>query len=399
MPPRSGPVAKEERNMENLRSIQLIKKSDDEGSTGAELLDTDKAEYFGARLLAYLNSGAVAMLISMGHKLGLFEAMAKLPAVTSVELAQTTELHERYVREWVAAMYVGGILDLEEERNSKQQDNRYSLPRGHAAFLTWRRGPENVAVLMQYISILSSFEDRTMECFRSGKGISNSEFGELKAIMAADSAQTIASSLIGWILPLGKYMIVQDLRAGIDVVDVVCGNGTNLMTMAKEFPKSWFTGYDTNPALIAAAKEAAEKEKLQKVRFKCSQVTDSSESSAYDLVTCFGSLVETGDVKNVVRGIYQALRRGGTFLLQDVASNSDVRANRSHPAGCLLYSISLMFSLPTTIDKTGREEDAEKVMWDNDVALSIIRDVGFKCDGMKRLSDDNCNAFFFCTRD
>ncbi|PXF43625.1 hypothetical protein BWQ96_06634 [Gracilariopsis chorda] len=175
MLPRSEPVAKKERHMENLRRIQFMKKSDYEGSTGPTLLDPDKAEYFGARMLAYLKNGALAMLMSIGHKLGLFEAMAKLQAVTSVELAQTAELHERYVREWVAAMYVGGILELEEKRNSKPQDNGYLLPRGHAAFLTWGRDPENVAVLTQYISILSSFEDRTMECFRSGKGISNSE--------------------------------------------------------------------------------------------------------------------------------------------------------------------------------------------------------------------------------
>ncbi|KAI0564309.1 Methyltransferase [Gracilaria domingensis] len=391
-------VVEDREIMETIRQAPNKIVGETEGSTGPVMLDKEKAQLFGSRMLSYLNSGSLTLLISIGHKLGLFEVMARLPAVTSVELAQTSDLNERYVREWLSAMYVGGIVDIDDQRN-KQQENRYFLPREHAAFLTWGRGPENVAVLTQYISILSSFEDRAVECFRNGKGISCSEYGELKSIMAADSAQTIASSLIGWILPLGQTMIVQGLQAGIDVLDVECGTGINLMTMAKEFPKSWFTGYDTNPALIAAAKEAAEKEKLQNVRFKCSQITESSESSAYDLVTCFGGLIETGDVKNVVRRVYQALRRGGTFLLQDVAANSDVRANRSHPAGCLLYSISLMFSLPTTISKTGREEDALGVMWGNDVALSLLRDVGFKCEGVKRLADDNCNAFLFCSRD
>ncbi|CAN8074243.1 unnamed protein product [Agarophyton chilense] len=392
-------VVREKHPMEAIRPVLNKNVSESEGSTGPAVLDKEKAEFFGARMLSYLNSGSITLLISIGHKLGLFEALARLPAVTSVELAQTSDLNERYVREWLAAMFVGGIVDIEDQRTKKHQDRRYSLPREHAAFLTWGRGPENVAVLTQYISILSSFEDRAVECFRSGKGIPCSEYGELKSIMAADSAQTIASSLIGWILPLGQTMIVQGLQAGIDVLDVECGTGINLITMAKEFPRSWFTGYDTNPALIAAAKEAAEKEKLQNVRFKCAQITEASESSAYDLVTCFGGLIETGDVKNVVRRVYQALRRGGTFLLQDVAANSDVRTNRSHPAACLLYSISLMFSLPTTIYKTGREEDALGVMWGNDLALSVLRDIGFKCEGVKRLADDHCNAFLFCTRD
>lgn len=385
-------------HMETLRQSPVDAMDINEGSTGPTLLDKERAEVFGARMLSYLNNGALTLLISMGDKLGLFEAMARLPAVTSLELAQSAELHERYVREWLAAMYVGGIVDLDEPR-SKQPENRYFLPREHAAFLTWGRGPENVAVLTRYISILSSFEDRAVECFRTGDGIPAGEFGDLKTIMAADSAQTIASSLVRWILPLGQTKIVQDLQDGVDVLDVECGSGINLITLAKDFPKSWFTGYDTNPALIAAAKESAEGDKLQNIRFKCAQFTEQSESSAYDLVTCFGGIIETGDVKNVVHRVYQSLRRGGTFLLQDVAASSDVRDNRKHPAGCLLYSISLVYSLPTTICKTRKNSDPGGVMWGNDVALSFLRESGFKCDGVKRLADDNCNAFFFCTRE
>lgn len=349
-------------------------------------------------MLTFLNNGALTLMISIGHKVGMFEAMASLPSVTSHQLAQATKLHERYVREWLATMYVGGIVAI-EDRIDKNQENRYFLPNEHAAFLTWGRGPENVAVLSQYISILSSFESKSVECFRTGKGISASEFGDLKSIMAADSAQTIASSLVSWILPLGSGMIMSDLKAGIDVLDVECGSGINLITLAKEYPKSWFTGYDINPEHIAIAKDAADKEKLKNIRFKCVQITDSCESSAYDLITCFGGLVETGDVGNVVLRIYQALRRGGTFLLQDVAASSDAKENRSHPAGPLLYTISVMFSVPSTIFKTGSDDEAVGVMWGNDKALNLVRDVGFKCEGAKQLPEDHCNVFFFCVRE
>ena len=362
------------------------------------MLDHDKLDIFGARMLTFLNNGALTIMLSIGHKLGLFEAMASLPPVTPLQLSQTTGLHERYLREWLSTMYVGGILSI-DEKSSNNPDQRFFLPREHAAFLTWGRGPENVAVLSQYISILSSFEARTIECFKSGGGIQSNEFGELKSIMAADSAQTIASSLVDWILPMGQGMVVSDLKEGIDVLDVGCGSGFNLITLAREYPKSWFTGYDINPAHIAIARNAAEKEKLRNIRFKCVAITESMESAAYDLITCFGGLVETGDVSNVIRRIHQALRQGGTFLLQDVASSSNVKENRAHPAGPLLYAISVIYSLPATIAKTGSPKEAFGVMWGNDRVLGLVREEGFKCDGPRTLPEDHCNVFFFCTRD
>lgn len=372
--------------------------SDIEGSTVDPDLDLEKVNEFGARMLNLLNNGALTLMISIGHKTGLFEALASLPAVTSTELAKSTGLNERYVREWLATMFVGGIVSA-EDRMSADMGIKFFLPPENAAFLTWGRGPENVAVLSQYISILSSFEAKSVDCFRSGKGIPASEFGELKAIMAADAAQTIASSLIAWILPLDESTLISDLEAGIDVLDVECGTGINLITLAKEYPRSWFTGYDSNAARIAIAQEAAEKEGLKNIRFKRVQITETSETSAYDLITCFGGLIETGDVRNVISRVHEALRRGGTFLLQDVAASSDPRSNRSHPAGPLLYTISVMFSVPATLHKTGNAENAVGMMWGNDRALGLIREVGFKCDGMRHLKDDHCNVFFFASRE
>lgn len=377
---------------------QTVQFSDLEGSTGQVRLDPGKVEEFGSRMLSLLNNGALTLMISIGHKTGLFETMAALPAVTCTELAKTAGLYERYVREWLATMLVGGIVHAEEPTGDKLEIKFY-LPPENAAFLTWGRGPENVAVLSQYISILSSFEAKSVDCFRSGKGIPASEFGELKSIMAADAAQTIASSLVDWILPLGESILISDLRAGIDVLDVECGSGLNLITLAKEFRRSWFTGYDPNPAHIAVARDAAEREGLQNIRFKCMEITESSEYSSYDLITCFGGLVETGDVRNVVKRVHQALRRGGIFLLQDVAASSDPRSNCSHPAGPLLYTISVMFSVPATLFKTGNDEEAVGVMWGNDRALNLMREMGFNCDGIRQLPDDHCNVFFFCTRE
>jgi 2-polyprenyl-3-methyl-5-hydroxy-6-metoxy-1,4-benzoquinol methylase len=374
-------------------------------TVGATSLNARKVEAFGTRMLTLLNNGATTLMISVGHKTGLFETMAALPASTSDELAVASGLHERYVREWLAAMYVSGIVEISKASGEDKKEksggaaNRYKLPAENAAFLTWGRGPENVAVLAQYISLLSAFEGKTVDCFRNGGGIPSAEFGDLKAVMAADSAQTIAASLVDWIVPMGGEQLVQDLQAGIDVLDIQCGTGMNLLTLAAQYPMSWFTGYDTDGANIQMAQKAAAKETLRNIRFKRCDILTTSELSSYDLITCFGSLVETGDPRGVLARAQAALRRGGTLLLQDVAASSDARANREHPAGPLMYTVSVMFTVPSSIAKTGNDEKAMGTMWGNDSALRMIREVGLTCEGPKQLQDDHCNVFFFCTRD
>jgi len=52
---------------------------------------------FAERVLDVLNSGMLALMISIGHRSGLFDAMAALPPATSGRIAQVAGLDERYV--------------------------------------------------------------------------------------------------------------------------------------------------------------------------------------------------------------------------------------------------------------------------------------------------------------
>lgn len=351
-------------------------------------------------MLTLLNNGATTLMISVGYKTGLFEAMASLPPVSSHELASAAGLHERYVREWLASMYVSNLIELakneKKEGDDEKKVDRYTLPSENAAFLTWGRGPENVAVLSQYISLLSAFEAKTVDCFRNGGGIPSAEFGELKAVMAADAAQTIAASLVEWIIPMNGDQLDKDLEEGIDVLDIQSGTGMNLLTLAAKYPLSWFTGYDSDASNINLAQKAVRKAGIRNVRFKQADILTTSESSAYDLITCFGSLGETGNPRGVLSRVRSGLRNEGTFILQDINASSDAKSNRDHPAGPLMYTVSVMFTVPSSISKNGNDEQAVGYMWGNDTAMKMIREVGMSCDGPKHLEDDHCNVFFFC---
>ena len=94
-----------------------------------------KAEAFAGRMIGTLNEGAIAIMTSTGHRTGLFDAMSGLPYSTSEEIAGAANLNERYVREWLGAMTVGGIVEHDP------QDATYFLPPEHAAFLTRAASP------------------------------------------------------------------------------------------------------------------------------------------------------------------------------------------------------------------------------------------------------------------
>jgi hypothetical protein len=52
-----------------------------------------------------LNGAALALMTSVGHRTGLFDALAGMDPATSDAIARRAGLQERYVREWLGAMW------------------------------------------------------------------------------------------------------------------------------------------------------------------------------------------------------------------------------------------------------------------------------------------------------
>jgi hypothetical protein len=69
------------------------------------------SEDFAERMGHIMNEAALVLMISVGHRTGLFDVMAAMPAATSAEIASEAALDERYVREWLAVMTTGRIVD------------------------------------------------------------------------------------------------------------------------------------------------------------------------------------------------------------------------------------------------------------------------------------------------
>ena len=159
-------------------------------------LDEAKVEEFAGKMVGVLNDAMLALMTSIGHQTGLFDAMAELQPSTSEEVASAADLDERYVREWLGAMTVGGVVDYDPAAAT------YHLPPESAACLTRAAGPDNIANLAQFTALLGNVEGGIVESFRGGGGVSYSEYPRFQQLMAEDSAQVYGATLIETTLPL-----------------------------------------------------------------------------------------------------------------------------------------------------------------------------------------------------
>src|SRR5688572_10665648 len=248
--------------------------------------DTDRADAFAGRMLDMLNSGALMVMMSVGHRTGLLDAMAAHGAGTSRELADAAGLDERYVREWLGAMTAGRIAELDPA------SGRYSLPAEHAAWLTRAASPDNLAVEAQWITSLSNVEDDIVECFRTGGGVPYDRYPRFHEVMAEESAQTVLSVLFSHSLPLVPGMS-ERLEAGSSLLDLGCGRGRALLLLGERYPKSTFRGYDLSADAIAYASGQAVERGLDNVSFEQRDLSTfdvEAEPAAFAFVTTFDAV-------------------------------------------------------------------------------------------------------------
>jgi 2-polyprenyl-3-methyl-5-hydroxy-6-metoxy-1,4-benzoquinol methylase len=347
-------------------------------------LDQARSEAFAERMLGVLNDGALALMTSIGHRTGLFDIMAGLPPSTSEEIASAAGLNERYVREWLAAMVVGRIVEHDPGGET------YRLPPEHAAWLTRASTPDNIAVSAQFVPVLASVEDRIVESFRKGGGVPYSAFGRFHEVMAEDSGQTVVSVLTDYILPLVPGL-TRRLEEGIDVMDVGCGSGRALNLMARKFPNSRFVGYDFSEEAITRARGEAAEQGTQNVRFEVRDAAAIDEEERYDLITTFDAIHDQARPAAVLRSIAAALKEDGVYLMQDIAGSSHLHNNMDHPLGTFMYTVSTMHCMTVSLAQGG---EGLGTMWGEEKAEEMVKEAGFGQVEIKHLPHDFQNSYY-----
>ncbi len=346
-------------------------------------LDATKLEAFGGRMLGLLNDALLSILVSIAHQTGLYDSLAEMAPATSGEIAEASGLDERYVREWAAAMTVGGILEY------KPGAETYFLPPEHAAFLARAAGSNNMAFLARLVGLSGTVEPELVQAFHDGRGVPYEKYPDFQLLQAEESGSTFDEKLVEVILPLAG--VVERLGEGIDVLDVGCGAGHAVNVMARAFPATRFTGVDVSEEGLELARTEAAGLALENVRFEVRNVHELAAREAYDLVTAFDVVHDLAHPGRALEQLAAALRPGGTFLLGEIAAASTLEGNLENPFAPLLYSMSVIHCMSVSLAQDG---EGHGTAWGRENALAALGAAGLVDVEAKELEDDPFHTFF-----
>jgi len=351
-------------------------------------IDMAKAGAFAGQVIGHLNGAMLSLMMSIGHKTGLYDKMAELPPSTSEQIAKAAGLNERYVREWLGAMVTGRIVEYDPS------DGTYYLPPEHAGALTRAAGPNNMCALAEFVPEFAAVQDGIVSSFQKGGGVPYSEFDNFQRLMAQLSAQTFDATLLDVTLPLAPGL-VDRLTAGIDVADLACGSGHAINLMAQAFPSSRFTGYDFSPEGVAAGRKEAKAMGLKNATFEVEDIAKLDWKGQFDLVTVFDAIHDQAKPRQVLKNIYNLLRPGGVFLCTDIAASSHLHENLEHPLAPMMYSVSTMHCMTVSLALGG---EGLGNMWGEQKARELFAEAGFTQVDAKQVEGDIMNNYYIARK-
>ncbi len=305
-------------------------------------IDEEKLQAFLGKVVTDLGGASSVPLILMGDRLGLYQAMASGGPVTSQELAASTGLHERYVREWLLNQTASGYIEYDPTRE------RYTLPPEHAIALLDTSSMAYVGGLFYSVEAALKAQERIAQAFRTGEGLAwGDQAPELFPATECMFRPGYEANLVqSWIPALDGMH--ERLQAGATVADVGCGYGASTIVMAQAFPNSRFFGFDPHAPSIEAARRSAEKAGVSdRVTFKVASAQD-FPGTDYTLVAFFDCLHDMGDPLGAIAHTAQALSPEGSVLLVEPMAGEAIE-DCVNPVARLFTAGSIFLCTPNAI--------------------------------------------------
>jgi ubiquinone/menaquinone biosynthesis C-methylase UbiE len=306
--------------------------------------DTRLGEFVG-KFVSDLGATVAAGNVVVGHRLGLYTALAQAPA-SAHELARRTETHPRYVEEWLRGQAAGGYVNYDPatETFSMSEEQTFVLANPDGA----------IYAPGAFVLALGSLraEDKITQRFRTGAGLGWHEHDTDVFVGCEQFFRPgyIANLVPSWIPALNG--VEQKLRAGARVADVGCGLGASTVLLAQAYPDSTFVGSDYHAASIDLAnKRAADAGVAGRVSFEVAAASQFS-GSGYDLVATFDCLHDMGDPLCTAQHVRQALAPDATWLVVEPYA-ADNLVDNLNPVGRVYYNFSTLLCVPNALSQRG----------------------------------------------
>lgn len=298
---------------------------------------------YAFRVWGYKQGEVVSTLIHLGDRLGLFRALAASGETDAAGLAAATDLHERWVLEWLRGMAAAELL-------ATADGERFSLPAAGAAVLV---DDDHLAFAAGAFSggRSAGYVDRLAEAFRTGIGPDYDAQGEQGAHeVERMSAAWSRSALVPKILPRLDG-VVERLEAGGRVLDLGCGGGVAMAAIARAFPAAQVDGVDLSRHAI----ERAERNLADVPNASCrlGRAEDVTDAGGYDLVLTFDVLHDMTRPADAVAAVRRAVRPDGTWLAKEIRCWPTWEENRRNPMLAMFYGFSVTGCMASATSEPG----------------------------------------------
>lgn len=302
---------------------------------------------FLERAVNDLSASYGGVMVSLGHRLGLYKAMAGAGPLSAREVAQRAGCDERYLREWLNSQAAGGYVRYHATSET------YELPPEQALVLADEESPLFLPPAWNVPASMWFDEDKVARAFRTGEGIAWRDHHErLSCGVAAFYRNCYRGSLLqAWLPALPG--VIEKLKQGAKVADIGCGYGHSTLLMAAAFPNSRFWGFDNHEASVAAAREQARRANAGlSVTFEVA-TAQSYPPQGFDLICFFDCLHDMGDPVAAAQHAATALAEEGTVMLVEPFAHDRVEDNLN-PVGRLYYAASTAICCAHSLSEEGR---------------------------------------------
>lgn len=279
-------------------------------------------------------------LVQIGESLGIYKAIEENGKVSSEQLAAKTGLHERYLREWLAAQAASNYVSFDGESNS------FFMTAEQAFVFANQDSPFYLAPAFGSAAAFQHNKPKVEKAFQTGEGVPWGDQSEcLSCAVARFFRPGYKNHLIQSWLP-SIPGICEKLEKGAAVADVGCGHGISSLIMAQAFPESEVHGFDFHERSIEEARSHAQGHDASNLKFHIQEAKELP--GTYDLITLFDCLHDMGDPVGALRQLRSALNPDGVVMIVEPMAGDSVSENMN-PVGRMYYSASTMVCVPTSL--------------------------------------------------
>lgn len=308
------------------------------------MVDESRLNTFIGKILGDLGGAFSVPMVRIGDKLGFYRALKDHGPMTPRELADQTQIAERYAREWLSHQAASGYLEHDPA------SGKFALPPEQAMVFADVDSPVYLQAAFDLAVAMVENQPKVEAAFRSGKGVG---WGDQAPCMFCTMGRFFRpgyhNNLVASWLP-ALQGVVAKLERGANVADVGCGHGFSTIMMAKAFPKSTFVGYDFHAASIEQARAHAEEHgATANTRFEVAMASQ-FPGKDLDLVTFFDCLHDMGDPVGAARHVRETLKPDGSWMIVEPAAGDRLEDNLN-PVGRLYYAGSTLICIPTSLDQ------------------------------------------------